>query len=175
MKKLVLSVFASIICMVCNAEIQTKFWELELNKTYTSLEEAKKIINDRCQIAFTSKILNKINAVNGVFGGYEWKVADFYFNKTNRGYTFYMVSFFNEHISVDSANQEYEMIGKALTAKYGKPQGSLGNREQSKCWIKGSTGCYLVCIEEQGKHVIVLTYGDMQGVLQSLRVRENEL
>ena len=121
MKRLAIILIAICFGLNSQAQIQTKFWGLEMSAHYPSLEYAKKIIANRCESLEVNNKLNQIIAERGVFGGQEWDYAGFYFHKSCDGQTLHMVSFFNKYKSVTPAQREYEFLEEALTKKYGKP------------------------------------------------------
>lgn len=104
--------------MNLNAQIQTKFWGLELSKWYPSLSNAKSIISDRCEYV-SLEVNNKLLAMDGSFGGYSWEFATFSFYKGEDWSVLYDVYFSNPYTQYDTAKSRYDSLLESLSDKYG--------------------------------------------------------
>ena len=119
MKRTILFLLGVYLSVIANAQIQTKFWGLELSEYYPSLESAIGIISDRCE--YTDIEDNTIVAMDGKFGGYEWKFVYFAFYNEAHYKVLYNVRFSDNHKNRDTAMSEFESLAKSLKNKYGEP------------------------------------------------------
>jgi hypothetical protein len=117
MKKVVATLFAICIFITANAQIQKQFWGLEFSKEYSSLEDAKNIISDRCECATLER--DGIYAKNGSFGGYDWEYIQFQFYRKADARILTNVAFANWYSTKDAANEREDSLYSALCNKYG--------------------------------------------------------
>lgn len=178
MKRVLTFLLAICIGYMANAQIQTKFWGLELSKRYTSLTAAKGIISDRCASA---KIVgNAIEARDGTLGGYDWDTVGFYFYDDGTHQALYSVGFASDHEHLQSAKDKYQKLLDTLTSKYGEGI-PLNEGIESKGWIDDDMR-YLCTLsmhksigEEGTAWFVVLVYNDQDLVSDRQKQQEDEL
>lgn len=137
-----LIVLALLISVIANAQIQTKFWGLELAKCYGSLDEAREIISQRCKHSMIQD--NQIVALDGNLGGYNWNYATFSFLDN----TLYSVSFVSYYKTFEDAVDKTAHLEVDLTRKYGKSYKAEGTLTYywadedftNKCYLDLSEG-----------------------------------
>jgi hypothetical protein len=145
MKKLILVLITFCYCLISNAQIQTKFFGLELSKTYSSLGVAKSILSQRCEHIDIDK--DEISAYNIQFGGHQWEGVRFEFFKTPTGYILYRVFFCNPDTEPAIAKVTHISLLNSLNKKYGKPIDKSDELQQ--IWIlppKTNICCSLLCV-----------------------------
>lgn len=182
MKRLVVLFFAICFCAISNAQIQTKFWGLELSSFYyESLETLEGRISDRCK--YTQVRDNSITAMDGKFGGYDWDFATFRFYKGEFSRGLYAVSFSKHYETRINAKPIYAQLLVSLANKYGVFV-ELKNEyaETSVAWgtKEGKYRCLLSLIEGESKGgemlwYINLDYWDDNLLTLSIKQDENEL
>ena len=163
--------------MNSKAQIQSKFWGLELSKTYPSLRYAGNIIANRCESLEVHDGLNQIIAEQGVFGGNEWDYAGFYFFESSVGQTLYMVSFFNKYKTILPAKRTFDLLAEALTDKYGTPIIKEDETVLLNLWGKKSEdACCLLKANQEGNLIIIsLDYINQSVLQESIQQNRNEL
>ena len=144
MKKVFICLLAICIGYIANAQIQTKFWGLELSKRYTSLTAAKSIISDRC--AYSRIDGNNIEASDGTLGGYDWGTVVFNFSQDN---TLYSAGFASEHDYLYEAKNKCQQLLNSLTAKYGEP--TFDRTDVTEGYVE-----YKTWLDESGKYYCIL-------------------
>lgn len=177
MKNLLLAVaFYFLMSFAANAQMQTKFWELEIGKSYSSINEAASLIEDRC----TSYRINSnaLEVRQGRFGGYDWDFIDFTFaGRVEK--KLYKVEFVNcyktKGVAVDMATPLYQ----SLKNKYGMPE-KTGTIEYRWSFQNDAHVCLLKVIESEGQGggvywYVVLTYCDLNSSRQVSNNEESEL
>ena len=119
MKRIIIIIIAIILGNNASAQapIQTKFWGVEFSKHYDSIYDARKIINDQCELSFV--ISDMITVVGGKFGGRIWPLAKFEFGNINGKYLLCNVSFIKNFNNLPDAEQEQDELTEALKSKYG--------------------------------------------------------
>lgn len=120
MKKLLVFLFAICTSITINAQIQTKFWGLELSKYYPSLSQATEIVSQKCKYARIED--DSIYAIGGSFGGYYWDSVRFHFCNGYYSKALDNVIFFSDHSSQSSAREQYNSLFRALCKKYSAPE-----------------------------------------------------
>lgn len=100
------------LCAVASAQIQNKFWGLELSEYYPSIEFAKEIVSSRCESAWIDE--KGIMTKNGRFGGYVWDRNSFTFYN----YRLAEVAFGSKHDKA-KAEEKYLALLEILKKKYG--------------------------------------------------------
>lgn len=175
MKKYLSILITLCLCVSVNAQIQTKFWGLELSNWYSSLEAAKEIIADKCDYAYIED--NCIKANQGNFGGYEWKFITFDFYKGAMNYSLFDVNFSSNHQTYSSAKNKYDILLSSLTNKYGIPYTNDEDPEDvSHIWADdGEYRCMLEITRAESKGgeiywYVTLDYYDLE--LLSLKVKK---
>ncbi len=120
MKRIILCLLTIGLYAIANAQIQTKFWGLELSKHYSSLNQVREIISDRCDYAIIDG--DSIIARVGSFGGYDWSHIMFGFYNEYNTKALYSVIFLNTYSTRASAKDRYDSLFNALSNKYGTPE-----------------------------------------------------
>lgn len=177
MKRILTITFALLISVLANAQIQTKFWGLELSKRYSSLMVAKNIIANKCQYAEIKG--NEISASKGSFGGYDWNFIDFDFYNQS----FYLVHFSSYHTTRELAKYKFDSLLRALSNKYGDPYNSSDDYEDiTRLWItpESQISCTLSINKSESKGgdvywYVDLSYYDKYLLVQSKLQDEDEL
>ena len=146
MKRLIVILCAICFCVNAMAQIQTKFWGLELTGSYESLERAKTTIANRCTYAEVKD--NVISAMHGSFGGYDWNFIDFSFYKGMYYKTLYFVSFQSYHKTQASAQSKFDSLLNSLNDKYGKSLSEIQKNKSVHMWFDAPYSCMLTL--EQG-------------------------
>ena len=145
MKRFIAIVFTICVCICSNAQIQTKFWGLELSSFYNEpLEVLKDRISEKCQHAEIEK--DAINATEGKFGGYFWDLISFKFQESRQSNGFYQVHFVSCHETCVTAREKYETLRDILSDKYGTPkQLNEDDNKGDAIWLdtNGKYTCYL--------------------------------
>ena len=182
MKRLAIILFAICFGLKSNAQIQTKFWGLELSSFYyESLETLEGRISDRCK--YTQVRDNSIVAMDGKLGGYDWNFVTFRFYKGEFSRGLYAVSFSKNYDTRISAKPIYTLLLESLTNKYGTPI-ELKNEytKTSVAWgsKEGKYRCSLELMEGEsrgGKMLwyINLDYWDDNLLTLSIKQEEDEL
>ena len=178
MKKILIIVFA-LLSVNATAQIQTKFWGLELSSFYQeSLETLKIRIADKCQYAMV--VDGGINAIDGRFGGYYWDFVRFSFCGGKYGKEFYQVYFVSSTDAYASAIDKYDGLLNTLTEKYGKPIKS-DNNQTSVTWFNESRR-YVCSLSLNGPSTkgekpwsVYLTYADVDVLKVELDKEQDEL
>lgn len=162
MKKLAILFLALCFYVSANAQIQTKFWGLELSKPYTSIEGAQGIMDDRCEYSFIDN--NSILAGKGTFGGYEWNHVSFQFHKKNLYWFLYKIAFSSHHTTITYAIDKYSFLLESLKVKYGEP--TFHNMDEGVVVIwndaNNSHGCSLSWTKSESKGGEVFYYVDLE-------------
>ena len=115
MKRLAIILFAICFGLKSNAQIQTKFWGLELSSFYyESLETLEGRISDRCK--YTQVRDNSIVAMDGKLGGYDWNFVTFRFYKGEFSRGLYAVSFSKNYETRVYAKPTYTQLLESLLA-----------------------------------------------------------
>ena len=178
MRRVLTCLLAICIGYMANAQIQTKFWGLELSKRYTSLAAVKNIISDRCA---SSRIVgNTIEAKNGTLGGYDWDTVGFYFHDDGKHQALYSAGFASGHEHLQGAKDRYQKLLDTLTSKYGE-RISLNEGIESKGWIDDDMRylCTLSMHKSIGEEgtiwMVVLVYNDQDFVSYLQKQQEDEL
>lgn len=133
-----------------NAQIQTKFWGLDLAKSYSSLKAVRDFISDDCEYAVIEG--NNIRALNGDFGGYKWGLVNFQFHKRNK-YALYGVEFSDNFNTKRAAEVLFDQLYLSLTEKYGDVDELSDEKDDTIClWADMKNCCFLRLIngESQG-------------------------
>lgn len=163
MKRLTILLFALCLCTSISAQIQTKFWGLELgNKYYNSVKEAQAIISTHCE--FNEIEGDAITAFNGSFGGYEWRFVDFSFIKGTIYYSLFDVTFSHNFSNYESAKKRYDSLCETLNKKYGIIYNTRKeNNELSDTWSDNNTSnrCLLRLHKEVSKGGETFWYVDL--------------
>lgn len=135
MRRFIIALIAVCFCINSNAQVQTKFWGLEMSKTYyVSLETLKDIISYECEYAEIEG--DTIDALDGSFGGREWDFSRFSFYNDGQSNRLYSVRFSSYHNSYDSAKNKYDSLLRSLSSKYGEARDySKSENELSKGWM----------------------------------------
>lgn len=175
MKRIVVGLLATCLCVIANAQIQTKFWGLELSEHYTSLTSAKNIISDRC--AYASVEDDSIYALVGKFGGHTWNLVTFGFYQGVYSKALCSVSFIKECDDKDSAITMYTSLMRSLNDKYKDCSKVIGDDMQA-IW-SDSVDKYRCSLTLDGKTngvwFVTLIYCD-RGLLElALEQEESEL
>lgn len=176
MKRLLICLLAICIGYMANAQIQTKFWGLELSKRYTSLTAANSIISDRC--SFSTIIDNNIiEANNGTLGGYDWGTICFYFCKDGIYQALYSAGFASRHEYLYEARDKYQKVLNSLTSKYGDGIRINDLGIESKGWIDESRKylCTLTIVKQDTAWYVTLVYNDQDLVTYYQEQQEDEL
>lgn len=143
MKRIITILFSVCLCVIANAQIQTKFWGLEFSNNYASLETAKNIISAKCDYA--EIVGAEIVALDCNFGGYMWEGAAFSFYRGINGYFLRQVSFFSQPSSYNSAKTKYNALFDSLRAKYGEPK-SASNETDATFGLWADTELRFSCM-----------------------------
>lgn len=108
---------------IADAQIQRRFWGLELHACYKTIQIAKNQITESHNSVEISNNNNQIFVYGGEFGGLYWDLASFgfYNNKINDSYDLVDVSFLSVHESYGSAEVIYNALSRRLKNKYGAP------------------------------------------------------
>lgn len=125
MKKLITMLLTTCIYVVASAQIQTKFWGLEMGATYASLELAKETIKSKCHSCEIKE--NGIKSKGGQFAGYNWDFVDFSFYNN----TLFFVHFSSYYKTQDLANEKFYSLYYSLITKYGQPFSENHNNKTS--------------------------------------------
>lgn len=179
MKRFFFTLCIACLCLNLNAQIQTKFWGLELSKTYTSLGSAKTIISDKCDFSEIDK--TDIVAYEGSFGGYTWDSAYFCFHADRYGYSLYEVIFSSHYKSSETARSRYNSLLKSLNNKYGEHYSSTNTyQDTSVFWKENRYACFLSIRESESRGgelfwYVTLTYLDSYYLDLSIEEGESEL
>lgn len=174
MKKILIIVLA-FLCLNATAQIQTKFWGLELSSLYyESLETLKDKILDKCQYAIVDG--DAIGAINGKFGGYYWDFVRFKFSMSRYGKVFYQAYFVSSHDTHIVAANKYDGILATLMEKYGQPS---KNQNGEVLWFD-ENGRYACTLKlggsgEEKSWSIYLMYADTSVLQEELEKEEDEL
>lgn len=122
---------------IADAQIQRRFWGLELHGYYGTIEIAKSEIAKRCA-SLSMRADNEILAYGGVFGGFDWDLTsfEFYVNKNNESYDFMQVTFLSVHKDYNLAELRYNALSRMLKNKYGTPVSESSNSDDASFyWI----------------------------------------
>ena len=158
MKRLVLFVFAILLTSSLSAQIQRKFWGLELSKSYT-LSNAEQFISDKCEWSKINK--EGITAYKGYFGGREWDFATFRFFANRYGNTLYAVTFSNNYNTLASAQDTFNSLRKSLDDKYAAFKVNDSD-EMSATWLENDRiFCWLQMYRSESKGGDVFWYVDL--------------
>ena len=179
MKKIFAVLFAICFYVTANAQIQTKFWGLEFSKEYSSLEDAKNIISDRCECATLER--DGIYAKNGSFGGYDWEYIRFDFCRKANARILTNVAFANWYKTKDAANVRYDLLYGALCSKY-DTWDFMNADEGYVAWFEYNTegkltyDCMLSMSEtETGAWIVSLSYTDYRSTELARKQNNDEL
>lgn len=181
MKRVLTCLLAICIGYMANAQVQTKFWGLEISQQYASLSQAKRIISERCEYSAIED--NCILGQKGTFGGYEWDFANFYFHQEGLEHTLYLVVFQSYHKSREAAREKYQSLSNALTQKYGiSPNTTKEVNGESSMWDVGDSrynfSLHMEQSESQGKEMlwyVHIGYYDIDLLIARKDQSENEL
>lgn len=134
MRMFIIALIAVSFCVNSNAQIQTKFWGLEMSKSYyVSLETLRDIISHECEYAKIEG--NTVSTLDGTFGGREWDFSRFEFYNDGQSNRLYSVRFSSYHNSYGSAKGKYDSLLSSLSGKYGEARDySKSENELSKAW-----------------------------------------
>jgi hypothetical protein len=107
---------------IADAQIQRRFWGLELHACYKTIQLAKNQITESHNSVEISNN-NQIFVYGGEFGGLYWDLASFgfYNNKINDSYDLAEVSFLIVRENYGSAEVIYNALSHRLKNKYGAP------------------------------------------------------
>ena len=142
MKRAFLIFITTLICAIASAQIQRKFFGLEMNKVYTFPNNAASIIKERfLQVEVVDE--NTIAARSGKFGGYNWDWAKFEFHIS----MLYDISFLFQTRTKEDVQTRFDSLVDDLTRKYGE---SLGD-EKFRVWHEkgGSLICTLIISQSE--------------------------
>lgn len=181
MKRLALILLAICFGLNSNAQIQTKFWGLELSSFYyESLETLKNRITDKCQYAMVGD--NEISAMNGKFGGYYWDYISFKFYKGEFSRGLHQVYFASNHADYSSARGKYNNLLETLVNKYGAPeQPQNSSKRNAANWFstdrKYACSLSLVGSDNQGEEkpwTVYIMYADVNLLKLELNKEKEE-
>ena len=168
--------FCFLISFPVSGQMQTKFWELELGKSYTSINEAALLIKDRC----SSYRINGdvLSAFQGRFGGYNWDFIDFTFTGGSERCMF-VVEFVNYYETKEDAVDMATPLYQSLKSKYGMPE-KVGTIEYRWSFQENAHVCILKVFESESKSgdvywYAVLTYSDIKAYKQTASNEDDEL
>ena len=149
MKRIIVLLVTLFSCLSISAQIQTKFWGLELCEYYNSIEEAQVIIQNRCEDTEIER--DVITAYNGTLGGYEWKFINFHFTKVLAHYGLYLVDFSYNYKSIEDAESRYYSLKESLERKYGLQRDThIENGEMTDVWTDDSTStCCILRLQKK--------------------------
>lgn len=162
MKRLTILLFALCLCTITSAQIQTKFWGLELSKGYVSISNAKDIIDTKCAYAYIQN--DRISTRSGTFGGYNWDYTDFLFFNGHTSWILYKASFNSHHTTERNAIEKFYSLLESLVAKYGAPETSSIDEGIVSIWYdeKTTNGCSLSRIKSESNGGEVLYYVSLE-------------
>lgn len=182
MKRIILLLAFFCISFSSSAQIQTKFWGLELSRRYLSLSQAKDIVSNKCKYVDIEE--NSIKAFDGFFGGYNWDFITFDFHKSTPVYswTLYTTSFSSYHKNSEDAKRKYQLLQNSLTTKYGSPSLLERDDELLSSWAGAESRIYCLLKYEKGMSrggdmyfYVTLNYIDRDVLDLSVQQQESEL
>lgn len=174
MKRATIALLMLCLCVCGKAQVQTKFWGLELAQWYESLESARQKIDERCTLSYRGD--DTITAIRGSFGGYDWDTITFCFYEHNK-YGLYGVNFASNHQARHTANEKFNILLNALSEKYGTPRKTSDEYEDtSRLWTDDINSCMLTLMRTTSKGgeyywYVNLTY--VNDVLNSLSLKKS--
>lgn len=172
MKRFIVTLFTLCLCLVLSAQIQTKFWGLELSKRYPSLKHAKEIISNKCEHALIESA--EIRTQGGRFGGYYWAFGTFVFHDCCLA----RVNFGSVHPETEAA-EKYSALYETLKKKYGSSKvSSSDDGSIHNLWVgdEDPNRCALSLIKgEDANHWVLLSYSSRELTYLMEQVSENEL
>ena len=178
-------ILSLLVSVTANAQIQTKFWGLEIGKEYPSLEYVENIIKDKCKETLIYE--GYVGAFNGSFAGYTWDAILLEFSKGETK-TFQSIKYAFQSSDRDKARKRLIELEEKLTLKYGQPI-SVSQHEPNKMkyfLVWGEEDHQNVCVLQSKKTedtfisewLVVLQYFDkykfVNELLQSLNQKQQE-
>lgn len=148
MKRLITILCSICLCVMANAQIQTKFWGLELSKSYISLYAVKNMISDKCERIEIKD--NSISGRNGKFGGYNWGFVDFGFYKEASSHFTLSQVYFTDYSDYKTAKERYDYLLSALSNKYGESNTKISSEQTVNYWsMPSKPHCCFLFLKKQ--------------------------